>query len=37
MFIGFLPHKIAAKEKTLMELQPVGAALVCFEAANRLI
>lgn len=37
MFIGFLPHKIIAKEKTFMESQFNNTSLVCFESANRLI
>jgi 16S rRNA (cytidine1402-2'-O)-methyltransferase len=37
MFIGFLPHKMAGKEKIFLELQATATSLVCFESANRLI
>ena len=37
MFIGFLPHKNAGKEKIFLELQSVKTSLVCFDSANRLI
>lgn len=37
MFIGFLPHKLSAKDKILTEIGSIKTSLVCFEAANRLM
>jgi 16S rRNA (cytidine1402-2'-O)-methyltransferase len=37
MFVGFLPHKVSAKETLFSELKTIQTTLVCFEAANRLI
>ncbi len=37
MFIGFLPHKTAGKEKLFIELNVVATTLICFESANRLL
>ena len=36
-FLGFLPHKINAKESILLEFRSVKSTLIFFEAANRLI
>jgi 16S rRNA (cytidine1402-2'-O)-methyltransferase len=37
MFIGFLPHKTAGKEKIFTELGSIATSLICFESANRLL
>jgi 16S rRNA (cytidine1402-2'-O)-methyltransferase len=37
MFIGFLPHKRAGKEKIFAEVNSITTTLVFFEAANRLL
>ena len=36
-FLGFLPHKISAKESILLEFRSIKSTLIFFEAANRLI
>ena len=36
MFIGFLPHKLNAKEQVLIELKNYNTSIIFFEAANRL-
>lgn len=37
IFIGFLPNKLSAKEKTLQEYGMIKSSLVCFETASRLL
>ncbi len=37
MFIGFLPHKISAKQTLFSEVKIIQATIVCFESANRLL
>lgn len=36
-FLGFLPHKISAKETILLEFRSTKSTLIFFESANRLI
>ena len=37
MFVGFLPHKTAGKEKLFTEVSSIITTLICFESANRLL